>query len=167
MHGNRPTNGVHTTMIRLEKLNAQNVWDILKLQVSEEQRNFVADNATSIIEAYTTITANGHAFPFGIYNDDKPVGFLMIGFGVDDYWDDAPEIAKGNYNLWRLMIDMEYHDMPQKIRGNIEMMKKAAMLAYEQTTEQLSRIATILWNVRMWIETLRSCVMLCARLPDT
>ena len=27
------------------------------------------------------------------------------GFDVDDYWDDAPAIAKGNYNLWRLMID--------------------------------------------------------------
>ena len=29
----------------------------------------------------------------------------MIGFDVDDYWIDAPGIAKGNYNLWRLMID--------------------------------------------------------------
>lgn len=29
----------------------------------------------------------------------------MIGFDVDDYWDDAPKIAKGNYFLWRLMID--------------------------------------------------------------
>ncbi|MBQ6076672.1 MAG: GNAT family N-acetyltransferase [Clostridia bacterium] len=43
-----------------------------------------------------------------IYDDDKPVGFLMIGFDVDDYWTDAPEIAKGNYNLWRLMIDKAY-----------------------------------------------------------
>ena len=32
----------------------------------------------------------------------------MIGFDVDDYWDDAPEIARGNYNLWRLMIDKTY-----------------------------------------------------------
>ena len=36
---------------------------------------------------------------------ELPVGFLMVGFDVDDYWDDAPQIAKGNYNLWRLMID--------------------------------------------------------------
>ena len=64
-------------------------------------------NDTSIIEAYTAITGNGYAFPFGIYDDDIPVGFLMIGFDVDDYWEDAPEIAKGNYNLWRLMIDKE------------------------------------------------------------
>ena len=32
----------------------------------------------------------------------------MIGFDVDDYWTDAPEIAKGNYNLWRLMTDERY-----------------------------------------------------------
>ena len=34
----------------------------------------------------------------------------MIGYDVDDYWTDAPEIAKGNYNLWRLMIDKAYQN---------------------------------------------------------
>ncbi len=95
-------------MIRLEQINARNVWKFLELTVSEEQKSFVARNDVSIIEAYTTITANGHAFPFGIYDDEKPVGFLMIGFDVDDYWDDAPSIAKGNYFLWRFMIDKDY-----------------------------------------------------------
>ena len=95
-------------MIRLEKVNAKNVWDLLKLTVLDEQKSFVARNDISIIEAYTTITANGHAFPFGIYDDETPVGFLMIGFGVDDYWDDAPDIARENYFLWRLMIDKDH-----------------------------------------------------------
>ena len=95
-------------MLRLEKISGRNVWDILKLSVKEEQKSFVADNAVSIIEAYTATQANGFAFPFGIYDDSVPVGFLMIGFGADDDWDDAPEIAKGNYSLWRLMIDREY-----------------------------------------------------------
>ena len=65
-------------MLHLEKVNGNNVWDILKLTVSESQKNFVATNEISIIEAYTAITGNGHAFPFGIYDEDKPVGFLMI-----------------------------------------------------------------------------------------
>ena len=34
----------------------------------------------------------------------------MIGFDTDDYWDDAPIIAKDNYNLWRLMIDKNYQN---------------------------------------------------------
>lgn len=95
-------------MLRLEQVNGKNVWDILKLTVEEDQKSFVADNDISIIEAYTAITANGFAFPFGIYENETPVGFLMIGFDIDDYWDDAPSIAKGNYNLWRLMIDKAY-----------------------------------------------------------
>ena len=69
-------------MLRLEKINGKNVWDILKLSVSEDQENFVARNETSIIEAYTAITADGYAFPFGIYEGDIPVGFLMVGLQV-------------------------------------------------------------------------------------
>lgn len=95
-------------MLKLEKVNGKNVWDILKLRVSETQKSFVAGNETSIIEAYTAITGNGYAFPFGIYEADTPVGFLMIGFDTDDDWEDAPSVAKGNYSLWRLMIDQNY-----------------------------------------------------------
>ena len=97
-------------MIRLEKVNGQNVWEILRLRVAEEQSGFVAGNDISIIEAYTAITGNGYAFPFGIYEEGTPIGFLMIGFDTDDYWDDAPPIAKGNYNLWRLMIDKNHQN---------------------------------------------------------
>lgn len=97
-------------MVRLEKINGENVWDILKLKVADSQKNFVAGNDISIIEAYTTITANGYAFPFGIYDDNIPVGFVMIGYDKDDYWKDAPDIADKNYNLWRLMIDEKYQN---------------------------------------------------------
>ena len=61
-------------MLRLEKVNGKNVWDILKLRVAKEQENFVAHNDISIIEAYTAITGNGYAFPFGIYENDTPIG---------------------------------------------------------------------------------------------
>lgn len=32
----------------------------------------------------------------------------MLGFGVDDDWENPPAIAHGNYNLWRLMIDQSH-----------------------------------------------------------
>ena len=95
-------------MLKLEKVNGKNVWELLKLKVSKEQQSFVASNEVSIIEAYTALAGHGHPFPFGIYEGDHPVGFLMIGFDVDDDWEDAPGVAKGNYNLWRLMIDEAY-----------------------------------------------------------
>lgn len=97
-------------MLHLEKVNRNNVWEITKLHVSESQKGFVAANDASIVEAYTAITANGFAFPFGIYDGEIPVGFIMIGYDVDDYWDNAPHIARGNYNLWRLMIDQKYQN---------------------------------------------------------
>lgn len=95
-------------MLRLEKVTGRNVWDILRLSVMDEQKSFVAANDISIIEAYTAITGNGYAYPFGIYDDDIPVGFLMVGYDTDDYWENPPKIAKNNYNLWRLMIDKHY-----------------------------------------------------------
>lgn len=91
-------------MIQLRKIDAHNVWKILALEVAENQKKFVATNTESIIEAYCAITNGGTALPFGIYNGDTPVGFVMIGFCCDD-WEDAPAIARGNYSIWRLMID--------------------------------------------------------------
>ena len=99
-----------STMIRLEKVNGRNVWDIIGLSVEESQRKFVADNKTSIIEAYAAMTGGGQVFPFGIYDGDTPVGFVMIGFGTDEYWEDPPQIAYNNYNIWRFMIDKHFQN---------------------------------------------------------
>lgn len=95
-------------MVRLEKINHKNIWKLLRLKVRKDQENFVAPNDMSIIEAYLAITEGGRAFPFGIFDDETPVGFLMIGFGGDDSYEDPPEIADGNYCIWRLMIDEKY-----------------------------------------------------------
>jgi len=95
-------------MIRLERVTGKNAYDIMELKVRDDQRGFVADNTLSLAEAYVAVTGGGYAFPFGIYDGETPVGFLMIGYGRDEYWTDAPAIAKNNYSLWRLMIDRRY-----------------------------------------------------------
>lgn len=95
-------------MLELKKINRNNVAEILKLEVFDNQKSFVATNNSSIIEAYTAITENNHVFTFGIYNDDTPIGFLMIGFDVNSVDEGAPSIAKGNYNIWRLIIDKKF-----------------------------------------------------------
>ena len=89
-------------MVRIEKINAKNVWDILKLHVSKEQEPFVAPNGLSLIEAYIAIIGNGHAFPFGVFEDEVPVGFVMVGYDVDESFENPPQIAYGNYSIWRL-----------------------------------------------------------------
>lgn len=95
-------------MIELRKINRNNVAEILKLEVFDNQKSFVATNNSSIIEAYIAITENNHVFTFGIYKDDIPIGFFMIGFDVNSDDEGAPRIAKGNYNIWRLMIDKKF-----------------------------------------------------------
>ena len=137
-------------MLRLEKITGKNVWSILKLRVSEDQESFVAPNDISIIEAYTAITGNGYAFPFGIYEGETPVGFMMIGFDADDCWEVAPSIARGNYNLWRLMIDKNYQNKgygKEAVRLALEFIKtfpcgKAdfCWLSYEPENEIASRL---------------------------
>ena len=95
-------------MLRLERITGNNLWDIVALQVHESQRSFVAPNDRSILEAYACLMDNGHAFPFGLYDGETPVGFLMVGYSTDDSWLDAPAIARDNYNIWRLMIDKRH-----------------------------------------------------------
>ena len=97
-------------MIHLVKVNGGNIYDILALNVEESQKSFVSDNKTSLAEAYAAVTGGGHVFPFGIYDDDTPVGFVMIGFGTDEYWEDHPGVAEDNYNIWRFMIDFRYQN---------------------------------------------------------
>ena len=53
-------------MIRLERISGNNIWEILKLTVGDDQKSFVAANDVSIIEAYIALTSGGHAFPGGI-----------------------------------------------------------------------------------------------------
>lgn len=96
-------------MTTLKKVNEKNVWELLKLTVDDSQRNFVATNTESIVEAYTAVAAGGIAVPFGIYEDETPVGFLMIGYGNIPY-EGQPSVAMGNYCIWRLMIDRRYQN---------------------------------------------------------
>ena len=95
-------------MLKLKKINRSNIGKILKLEVFDNQKSFVATNNSSILEAYIAISENNHVFTFGIYKDDTPIGFLMIGFDVNSDDEGAPKIAKGNYNIWRFMIDKKF-----------------------------------------------------------
>lgn len=97
-------------MIHLEKINAKNLWDVVDLEVAKEQEMFVAPNDISIAQAYTAVGTECSALPFGIFDGDKAVGFLMIGFNEAALEEDAPEILKSNYSLWRLMIDEKYQN---------------------------------------------------------
>jgi diamine N-acetyltransferase len=88
---------VSDAVITLREITKENLEDILNLQVTKEQENFVASNAVSIAQA--------HFYPEvgwfrAIYADDTPVGFVML----------ADESANSSYTyyIWRLMIDSRF-----------------------------------------------------------
>lgn len=101
--------GMNFNMLEFRKITFDNVYKIVSLSVKEEQKNFVATNCESLMEAYVAVTNNGVALPFGIYDGNEAVGFIM--FGYDTLGDeDEPEVAEENYCLWRLMIDEKYQN---------------------------------------------------------
>lgn len=69
-------------MPEIRPVSKDNWRELSKLGVREDQREFVASNLYSIAEAQfgEDIAGEGHwdMTPFGIYDGDAPVGFLMI-----------------------------------------------------------------------------------------
>ena len=83
--------------VALREITSETLYSILRLKVSPEQDQFVANNSNSIAEAYFEPKAWFRA----IYAGETPVGFLML---LDN--PDKPE-----YYLWRFMIDSRYQRM--------------------------------------------------------
>jgi diamine N-acetyltransferase len=83
-----------STTITLKEITAETVWPIMKLNVAENQKSFVAPNANSIAEAYFS----KEAWFRGIYDEEIPVGFVML----------YADKKKPEYFLWRLMIDQDH-----------------------------------------------------------
>ena len=82
--------------IELIPLSEENLQDCFALEVTEEQRQYIAPNADS----WSTAKENDEvARPFAIYCDAKMVGFTMFAF-EEDYED-----PNDRYWLWRFMID--------------------------------------------------------------
>ena len=84
-------------VVSLREVTADTVRAIIRLKVKPTQTHFVAENATSIAQAYFEPKAWFRA----IYADETPVGFVML---FDD-----PE--KPEYFLWRYMIDGRYQGL--------------------------------------------------------
>ncbi len=72
----------------LRPVSKDNWNELIRLKVGDSQKNFVASNLYSIAEAqfgYDEKDGKGHweFYPFGIYEGDTPVGFLMYGINYD------------------------------------------------------------------------------------
>ncbi|MFC3928271.1 GNAT family N-acetyltransferase [Streptococcus caprae] len=81
-------------MITLKPVDESSFYQVLQLTVREEQRHWVADNATSLAECWL-YRDNGDVFPYAVHTDEGVVGFVLIDIDEDDK----------QFMLWRVMID--------------------------------------------------------------
>ena len=84
-------------MITLQEITRENIDAVLALRVDENQRDFVSSNAESLALTYAYPNT---AYPFAVYADAEPVGFIMMG-----YYE-----VKQYYTLWKFMIDYRYQN---------------------------------------------------------
>ena len=84
-------------MITLKPINKENINEITALKVGKQQERFVSAVAESLAEA---TVYKDTAFPFAVYENDTPVGFIMLG-----YYE-----KKQYYTLWKLLIDEKYQN---------------------------------------------------------
>ena len=72
-------------MREIRPVTKENWKELIRLKVREDQTGFVASNLYSIAEAQFGDDYEGHwdLHPFGIYDGDTPVGFLMYAYNFE------------------------------------------------------------------------------------
>ncbi len=78
----------------LQKITSENWEECIELKVGKSQQGFIATNLYSLAE----VQFLPNFVAYGIYVENKMVGFTMYGLDEDDH----------NYWIYRIMIDEKY-----------------------------------------------------------
>lgn len=84
-------------MISFVEIDESNFYDVIALELKEEQRKFVAPNVRSIAECYI-YRNNNDVLPYAVQDDEKIVGFILIDLDENER----------EFMIWRMMIDKKY-----------------------------------------------------------
>lgn len=79
-------------MIHLKNVSEENFIEAFNLKLAPSQESYVSHPIRSLAQAYVY---RDQCQPFGIYNGDTMIGYVMV---IYDY--DIPE-----YDIWHMMID--------------------------------------------------------------
>lgn len=85
-------------MVNFRKITEENFDAITKMKRPDGE-GFVASNAYSLAQAWLYRDAND-VYPFAIYNDDEPVGFMLLD----------EELEERNLVIWRIMLPVEHQN---------------------------------------------------------
>ena len=81
-------------MINFKDVSTDNFWDVISLEVNNEQQEYVVSNAVSIAQS----KVQPECIALSIYDDNTLIGFAMYYIDTDDdeYW------------IYRIMIDKNH-----------------------------------------------------------
>ena len=83
-------------MIQFKAITEENFRAIINMKRPAEE-GFVANNAYSLAQAWL-YRDNGDVYPFAIYNDEEPVGFMMLD----------EDLEERSLVIWRIMFPPEH-----------------------------------------------------------
>lgn len=116
-------------MPEIRPVTKDNWNELIKLKVRDDQKNFVASNLYSIAQAQFGDEYEGHwdLHPFGIYEGDTPMGFLMYGLNYDH--------PKQQAYIQRLMVDEKFQG---KGFGRFGMEKMLEIFRLDERVKEVS-----------------------------
>jgi diamine N-acetyltransferase len=82
--------------IEFKQIDRTNYNECIELSLNEEQKNFVAPNIFSLVQA----AYEPNLYPIGIYNDNKMVGFILYDF----------DEKLNGWSMSRYMVDVNYQN---------------------------------------------------------
>ena len=85
-------------MVHFEKITEDNFKAIVEMKRPEGEA-FVASNAYSLAQAWL-YREYGDVYPFAIYNEDEPVGFMMLD----------EDLEERCLVIWRIMFPVEHQN---------------------------------------------------------
>lgn len=85
-------------LICFKEITEENFDAIIQMKRPEDE-HFVAPNVYSLAQAWLYRKAND-VYPFAIYDDDRPVGFMLLD----------EDLEERSLTIWRIMFPVEYQN---------------------------------------------------------
>ncbi|BCR35698.1 GNAT family N-acetyltransferase [Mariniplasma anaerobium] len=82
-------------MVRLQDINKENYGRVVRLELTEKQKEVIATNLESLAQAYA---CRDVCRAFAICDEDEVVGFILLQFDKKENF----------YDIWRIMIGKQF-----------------------------------------------------------